>query len=146
VQAIETSEELVVAFFALMRNLRRIVPEEPIDKASLFVLHQLACTEPVRLSDAASSLGLDLSTVSRHVRALQDGGYIQRTEDPSDRRASLLALTAEGRDVFRRSMQVRQAAFDRALEHWSAKDRAALVRLLARLAEDLSPSPAAPEN
>lgn len=140
------SEELVVSFFGVLRNLKRISPADPVDKPSLMVLYALSSAEPMRLSDAAITVCLDLSTVSRHVRALEDGGYVRRTDDPNDRRASLLALTEEGRDVLARSFEVRRTAIGAAITDWSEQDRLTLTHLLTRLAEDLAPRQAPTES
>ena len=117
---------------------------KPVDKPSLMVLHALSLGEPMRLSDVAIAVCLDLSTVSRHVRALQEGGYVRRTEDPHDRRASLLALTDEGHAVLARSFEVRRTAIGHAIAGWSEEDRQTLTHLLTRLASDLAPRIAAP--
>jgi DNA-binding MarR family transcriptional regulator len=137
------SEELVVSFFGVLRNLKRISPADPVDKPSLMVLHALSMGEPMRLSEAATAVCLDLSTVSRHVRTLEDGGYVRRAEDPNDRRASLLALTDEGQEVLAHSFDVRRTAIGNAIAGWSEEDRQTLTHLLTRLASDLDPRQAA---
>jgi len=55
-----------------------------------------ADTLGLRVSELAGCMGLDASTASRHVRHLEDGGYLARTGDPGDRRASRVRLTPKG--------------------------------------------------
>jgi DNA-binding MarR family transcriptional regulator len=91
----------------------------------------------VRPSDIAADLGLDASTVSRHLRTLEQLGLVERTDDPDDRRAQRLALSDRGHEVLDRAIAQRQAVVAAALADWSEADRRSLERLLVRLADDL---------
>jgi DNA-binding MarR family transcriptional regulator len=59
------------------------------------VLLELALSD-FSLNGLAGALDLDSSTLSRTVDALVRAGLVKRTEDPSDRRALRLSLTAAG--------------------------------------------------
>src|SRR3954454_24108244 len=48
---------------------------------------------PLRVSDVALRLGVDLSVASRQVAALADEGHVERRRDDRDRRAQLVAVT-----------------------------------------------------
>ena len=50
----------------------------------------------VRASLLADTLGMDKGSVSRSVQHLVDLGLVDRTEDPDDRRASLLQVSKDG--------------------------------------------------
>ncbi|MBS1169254.1 MAG: MarR family transcriptional regulator [Burkholderiaceae bacterium] len=52
----------------------------------------------VRPGTVADMLGLEPSSVVRVIDQLIDGGLVERHEDPLDRRAKLLRLTAEGKN------------------------------------------------
>lgn len=54
-----------------------------------------------RINDLASDLGLEASTVSRHVTKLVDRGLALRTVDTDDRRAIAVRLSKEGARVHR---------------------------------------------
>ena len=139
--------DLGTALFRVLRALRRHTAGEPVDGPALLVLHQIGCAGPVRLSDLAATLGLDASTVSRHVRGLEESGYVTRAGDPGDRRAALLAPTPTGRATLDDATARRKALLDAALAAWAPQDRAALSHLLGRLADDLAGprrAPAAP--
>jgi DNA-binding MarR family transcriptional regulator len=92
---------------------------------------------PLRLSDLAARVGLDLSTVSRKASQLERRGLIERREDPRDGRASLLALTTTGSDALTRLLGARRAMLDELFDGWSDEERAALASLLSRLATDI---------
>ena len=97
-----TGQDLVVALLGVGRRLKARLPQGHIDPAMMFVLHQIQVNGPLRVSELAGCMGLDASTASRHVRNLEDGGYLARTGDPGDRRASRVRLTPKGRGALAR--------------------------------------------
>jgi DNA-binding MarR family transcriptional regulator len=132
------ADALVAAMFALGARLKRMQIDEPIEKAGVAVLHQLACHgDGLRLSDVAAEMQLDVSTVSRHVRHLEDAGLVERTGDPDDRRASLLNVTDAGRTTLQAAYDARARAIRTALAGWSDDERTTLTALLTRLEADL---------
>ncbi|HSK25642.1 MAG TPA: MarR family winged helix-turn-helix transcriptional regulator [Jiangellales bacterium] len=128
---------LVPALFAIGRRLRRAAGDTPVDQAGLVVLHRVSCSPEVRPTDVAADLGLDASTVSRHLRSLQQMGLVERGDDPDDRRAQRVSLSARGREVLDAAMAQRRAVVAAAVAGWSERDRRTLERLLVRLADDL---------
>jgi DNA-binding MarR family transcriptional regulator len=74
---------------------------------------------PLRVSDVAHRLGVDLSVASRQVAALADEGHVERRPDDRDRRAQLVAVTPAGVRVLEDSHQRMVAAFSRVLDGWS---------------------------
>src|SRR3954470_13982339 len=52
---------------------------------------------PLRVSEVAQRLGVDLSVASRQIASLTAEGYVARREDDRDRRAQLVAATTAGR-------------------------------------------------
>ena len=93
---------------------------------------------PVRVSDVAQHLAVDLSVASRQVRALIDAGYVEREPDPDDARATRLSSTEDGRRVLEESHRRMVHAFGRVLEDWSEEDIAALAGSLDRLRNDFT--------
>ncbi|MCW2778144.1 MAG: transcriptional regulator, MarR family [Frankiales bacterium] len=138
------TEALAAELVRLVRGLRelgaamRSSDGSRMDLPAGAVLGQVGDNGPLRLSDLADRLLLDLSTVSRQVPALERDGLLQREPDPCDRRASLLSLTDAGRAALaaRRRAQAEHLAV--ALPDWSDDDVAHLAALLGRLNTDLS--------
>jgi DNA-binding MarR family transcriptional regulator len=119
---------------------RRLKPrpiDSRLDPASVWVLHYLAGQAPLRVSELAKCLELDASTVSRHIRNLEENGYLNRTGDPDDRRATRVGLTDRGRAVLEESMRARVAVIDAATADWSEADRETLTTLMTRLADSI---------
>lgn len=108
----------------------------PMDRADYGVLVRIGeAAAPVRLTDLAEVLGVDISTASRQVRDLERAGLVERSGDPDDQRASRLRLSAPGEDALNRVRAARQHATRNLLEGWSRDDQLRLARLVGRLAE-----------
>ena len=132
-----TGQDLVVALLGVGRRLKARLPQGHIDPAMMFVLHQIQANGSLRVSELAGCMGLDASTASRHVRNLEDGGYLARTGDPGDRWASRVRLTPKGRGALSRALRARALVVDRAIADWPDEDRATLASLMTRLADSL---------
>jgi DNA-binding MarR family transcriptional regulator len=138
----ETAEDALMGLMmALGRQLRQRLPGDAIDY-SAFPLLKLLCQQgPMRVSALAHGLGLDASTVSRHVRQLEDRGLLERTGDPDDRRASRVAVTASGADVLAEVFSTRRALLGRALDDFTPTERDTLRLMLHRLLETVTAQP-----
>jgi DNA-binding MarR family transcriptional regulator len=140
-----TVEDLERALFSVARSILRMgIPShalragEHIDRAGYWLLTRLdESTTPVRLSDLAALLELDLSTVSRQARQLVDGGLVTRVADAVDGRACRLSVSDRGRAVLEAVRDSRHEVLRRALHGWAPTDRATLADALARLATDI---------
>jgi DNA-binding MarR family transcriptional regulator len=95
----------------------------------------------VRLSALASALEVDASTVSRHVRHLEDRGLLERATDPDDGRASQVQLTGEGRARLAAGAERRRALVASLMADWPGTDRDHLRDLLTRLLDNLDHAP-----
>ena len=88
---------------------------------------------PLRLSELAERLHIAPRSATEVADALQDRGLVERSLDPSDRRAILLAVTAAGHTVAAEVARVRreqaEAFFGRLPDH----DQLALRRILGDL-------------
>jgi DNA-binding MarR family transcriptional regulator len=93
---------------------------------------------PMRVSDVARELGVDLSVASRQVAALISAGYVEREADERDRRAAVVSLTDAGRKVLGESHRRMVHAFGEALGDWSEDDLERLSDGLARLNNDFA--------
>ena len=128
--------DLFTALAALIGHLKRRVGDADTG-ARMFLLHHVGRNDTMRATDLAEQTGHDLSTISRHLRSLEDDGLLTRSPDPDDRRASLLEVTGSGRAYLDRAVALRTAMLADATADWDPDDVATLTRLLHRLATDL---------
>jgi DNA-binding MarR family transcriptional regulator len=94
------------------------------------VLAVLAHLQPCPQIRVGRALGVDRTTVLALVRGLLRRGLLRRDPDPADRRAYLVALTAEGEEVRARAAEVLVDCEQRFLAVLAPADR---VRLAAAL-------------
>lgn len=135
-----TLEEMVFAATVLVgRQLRQRHPGDEIEFSSLAMLRAVEQHGPLRLSALATALHLDASTVSRQVRTLEERGLLERTTDPGDGRANLVAITPDGLRCLEDGATRRRDLIAERLADWDAVDRAALHRLLERLSTSFAP-------
>jgi len=128
----------MVRYLSSARTWRQIAgtADIPLDRARYVVLRAVAESEPVRTSALAEQIGVDPSTMSRHVAVLSQAGFITRAPDPDDGRAQALSLTSAGREVMEKARAARHDLIGLVLSEWDDGDRAQLASLLARLADD----------
>ena len=86
--------------------------------------------EGIRPGELAAQLRVAPRSVTDVVDALEARGLLAREPDPGDRRATVLVLTASGRQLMQESGQARRADADVYFAHLSASDRADLERIL----------------
>ena len=86
----------------LVRRIRRLIAERarlvhpdlsPVGYSMLVALND---SGPRRASDLVDLFSIDKGAVSRQVGSLLELGLIERSPDPEDRRAAILAITEEG--------------------------------------------------
>ncbi|HEY2668871.1 MAG TPA: MarR family transcriptional regulator [Rugosimonospora sp.] len=111
-----------------------------LERGAYILLSRIASGGPARLSVLADDVCLDLSTVSRQVGALESAGLVDRSSDPTDKRAVLVAATATGQAVFARNRELWQSALRDLLADWTAQERAEFTRLFTRLNETIATS------
>jgi MarR family transcriptional regulator, transcriptional regulator for hemolysin len=91
----------------------RLQPFGLTEATWLPLLHLARAPKPMRQKDLAASLSLDSSSVVRLLDNLQAAGLIERREEPGDRRAKTIHLTAPGRATVERveivSQEIRRA-------------------------------------
>lgn len=115
--------------------------ESGVDRAGYITLVSLARRGPLRQTDLACGMNLDLSTVSRQIKSLEELGYVKRVADAADRRASTLSVTAAGRREIARQRDVRWSPVAQRLAQIPAEKRATLLDFLEQLADLTAAAP-----
>jgi DNA-binding MarR family transcriptional regulator len=144
VTTISTSDAAtrVVRTWAVLRRAlgsdlqRRVVAPvdelDHVDPANLDLLDLLATDEGRRMSDLATTLGVDPSTVTRAMHRLEAAGLAARGTVAGDGRAVSAHLTPEGRRVQGLVTARRAALVDDAMAALGPDDRERLAELLER--------------
>lgn len=132
------TEALVRQLYGLRRVLRDIGRHALVELGGqgFTALAVVAVQGPLRVSDVAQDLGVDLSVASRQLAALAADGYVERRPDANDRRAQLVEITPAGRRALTDAHRRMVAAFDEVLSDWSAAEVDALRAGIDRLRAD----------
>jgi DNA-binding MarR family transcriptional regulator len=104
-----------VTLIALLRRTSRLMVEEisermeaagwPDPRSSHHPFFENIDPDGTRLTVLAARAGLSHQAMGQVVAELEERGYVERVPDPSDRRARLVRLTAEGRDIVRGALR-----------------------------------------
>jgi DNA-binding MarR family transcriptional regulator len=133
----EANRKVEQQMTVLLRRVQRIhlsttSGDMTLERSAYGIMCQLADEGPQRLGALAAAFGLDPSTITRQVKSLEDAGLAVRETDSSDRRASILDLTAEGREILDSTRLHRRTRLYEAMSDWTPEERAEFGRLLER--------------
>ncbi len=129
---LELAARLRMTLGRLNRRVRQHGPQT-LTSSQASTLSSLETLGPVRLGDLAAHEGVTAPTQSRLVASLENHGLVRRTPDSDDRRATLLAITAQGRRQLEQLRNERSAFLVGQIGTLSAEHRAALVVALDAL-------------
>jgi DNA-binding MarR family transcriptional regulator len=91
----------------------------------------------VRMRVLADWQGVDKSTMTAHVRRLEERGLVVRQPDPGDRRAVLVRATPDAERAIDRNSATARALLGELVGEWSPRERTELTRLLGRLVAEI---------
>ncbi|MEU9976556.1 MarR family transcriptional regulator [Streptomyces sp. NPDC051014] len=122
--------ELVTLSRRFRGNAERLHPDLSFVDYSL--LSEMDARDGARATDLVGLYGLNKSTISRQVTALQRAGLVVREADPQDHRARLLRPSDLGRELLARADALMYREVDARTDGWAAGEVRALRGLLAR--------------
>ncbi|MCZ9881989.1 MarR family winged helix-turn-helix transcriptional regulator [Arthrobacter sp. B2a2-09] len=91
--------------------------------------------DPMRLKDLAERLRIAPRSATEVVDQLEVKGLVRRDPDPTDRRATLVAATPAGQQLFAKVSAERRGKSSEYFARLSADDRAELARILGQLGD-----------
>ncbi len=125
----EAAGRLSLAIPRLVRTLRRDNPSG-LGPGSLSTLATVVRFGPIRLGDLAAREGIAPPTLSRIMTNLEEAGYLTRTPDPTDGRASRAEPTELAVELISGTKSSRAEVLRARMQALPAEDRAALLRAL----------------
>ena len=127
----------------LVRRIRRLIAvrarmvHPDLSPVAYSMLMALNDSGPRRASDLVDLFSIDKGAVSRQVSALLELGLIERSPDPEDRRAAILAITEEGSRRLSTIAEMRRREVIDRLSGWSDEDLRGFVAVMARYNSEL---------
>jgi len=120
-------------FFAHRGQMLAVAREFGLAPQQAFALKRLEPGEPLKLSELATALHCDNSSVTGIADRLEEAGLAERQAHPTDRRVKTLVLTQRG-EVIRKLYEERIGTAPLALQNLPDEDAAILVEILSRAA------------
>ncbi|RJP51293.1 MAG: MarR family transcriptional regulator [Anaerolineaceae bacterium] len=90
-----------------MRDQVRYVKSLGFSMPQFFILMQVYYKKQCGISDLSEHMEITAAAASQTVEKLVQSGLLDRAEDPNDRRAKQVTLSAKGRDLIERSIAER---------------------------------------
>lgn len=115
----------------------------PVQYAALAAIRAHPGVDATRLSQI---IAFDRSTIGGVLERLEAKGWLLRTPSPDDKRVKLLRLTLEGERLLRAVEPAVRRVQQRLLDPLPPADRAAVLRLLAKLADVHDAATAGPQR
>ena len=138
VSAVDAGQTVLELHHQLHRIIDRAMSSVGLSLGRAKVLMRLESHGPMNQATLAGLLGFAPRSVTETVDGLERDGLVIRTEDPRDRRARIVALTASGRDALEAAMTVRNKTMDDIFGVLSPAERAQLVTLLNTVRTNLA--------
>ena len=131
----ETARRLRVALARLGRWMARAHPDASVTPTRLVAMGVLELIGPMRIGALADHLGASAPTTSRLVECLHEHGFVARTPDPDDHRATRVGLTSTGLARLHEQRTLTTDDLARRIEALAAADHVLLVAALPVLEE-----------
>ena len=108
-------------------------PEMPVTLPQLMLLNLTSIHGPCRLTALAEKIEVKPSAVTVMVDRLEKRGLVRRVQDPDDRRAVRVEITAEGRDVLDKARELRNEVLGGFMNGLDPEEARRLADLLERI-------------
>jgi DNA-binding MarR family transcriptional regulator len=108
--------------------------DHPLTLAQLRLLKLLANNGQHRVSDAAALLGVSSPAATKCIDKLERLGLLSRAPSTSDRRATILSASPEGRDLVREYERINRRRLEPILDGFSRDEIDNLTDMLERVA------------
>lgn len=107
----------------------------PLSGARLRLLMEVWKAERMRMNELAAVMDLKPRTITDFVNALEEDGLIQRTGDPTDRRATILSLTDKAKPHIRTIRSISAEISEKLMEKLTVEQRQQLREMLHSLVD-----------
>ena len=124
-----------VMFTQIVVSMAKSLRDDNLSLAQVAALHLLGLRQDARVGDVAEALGIQLPGASKVVGELVERGLCTRKEDPTDRRAKVVAITAKGRKLIESISNRRRAEAPFAMRELDGEVSQSFNRLFLTLYE-----------
>lgn len=116
-----------------MRGWSHFAKSTGLSMPQFSILMQLHHKGPCGVSEISERFDVTAAAASQLVDKLVQAGYVERTEDPSDRRAKMLRLSENGSKLVDNGIQERYRWMDELASHMNPEEHAKVAEALSIL-------------
>ena len=113
-----------------MRGWNHFAKSTGLSMPQISILMQLHHKGPCGMSEVSNRFDISAAAASQLVEKLVHAGYLDRAEDPSDRRAKLLTLSAKGEELIQKGTEERYHWLDDLTSKLSTVEQTKVVEAL----------------
>ncbi len=124
-----------VSMHRSMRNWHNFAKSVGLSMSQFNILMQLHHKGACGISDISERFDITSAAASQLVDKLVQSGFVERTEDPSDRRAKTLKLTSNGVKLVSEGINERHRWMDELAKKLSAEEQGKIAEALDILTE-----------
>ena len=138
VSSVEAGQAYMELHHQAHRIMERAMSGAGLSLGRAKVLMRLGTHGPMNQATLAARLGFAPRSVTETVDALEREGLVTRTDDPQDRRARIVELTAAGRSALETATAVRSKVMTEVFGVLTPAQRSQLVSLLDTIRTNLA--------
>lgn len=110
----------------------RLAPFE-ITPVQFYVLSALWGAEEIRFKDLSRILDMDGATLTGILDRMEKRGFIERKEDPADRRLVIVSLTRKSKEIRPQMIEIAQGLDEEFRDKVSEEEFQSLIKILDQL-------------
>lgn len=118
---------------AVQAHAHRSIEQLPLCPSDFAVLEVLLHKGALPVNEIGRKVLLTSGSITVAVDRLEEQALVERRAHPTDRRARVVHLTAEGRRLITRAFAEHERDMERAVSALDASERATVIRLLKKL-------------
>jgi DNA-binding MarR family transcriptional regulator len=119
-----------------MRSWNNFVRSRGLSIPQFSILMQLYYQNVFSISEISDRFGISVPAASQLVEKLVQAGYLDRSEDPKDRRARVLSLSSKGQSLIEQGFKSRYRWIDELIGKLSVNEQAKVIKALRILIEN----------
>ena len=135
------TNKILATATVLLREGSRLFKDVGITSPQFNALKLLADTPAgLRPSELAAALVVDPSSVTFILKQLEKKGWLRRMDDPSDRRARLVAITEEGKVIYTAAGTAYHMALEEIAQSFEPAQLHAAVEIVSKIQHTAGPA------
>ncbi len=129
--------QTLMQFYLQQQKGRVFFDKAPLDFIDISLLHLIA-DSPKMIKEMVEITGYERKEIAKHINKFILAGFAEKSDVASDRRMTLITITAEGRATYRRLLEKINALLEQSIANLTLKEQKAVLKYLNQLYEGLA--------